>query len=320
MPPPPGNLPETLGTRDGFLARYRIRLADYRKTGLAWRVLQAIYADYRSWHHELTPIANQLGETLRLAPKVVAFRSRVKDPEHLIEKIIRDSFENGRPSATPRNYRVAVKDLIGARALHLFKEDWPIVHAYVRQHWRRYLGGRRPRAKITSDDPGHIRSMYARFRCNVRLDKHGYRSVHYVLRLPFQNRSVFAEIQVRTLFEEAYGEISHALVYPYKKGNRKLVALSQAVSYAAGTADAWASILNTFGDWTDLPRPNSARAREQRTRLADEFELKAEYGGKMSRAFRDKVRLNRKEGDTDRALARDMLGIEPRPIRQRARS
>jgi len=236
----------------------------------------------------------------------------VKDPEHLIEKIIRDSFDQEGPSATPANYRLVIKDLVGARALHLFKEDWPDVHRYIKRTWPRLLVRRPPKARVTVDDPDHIRKLYRSARCQVITDDRGYRSVHYTLRLPFDGRTVFAEIQVRTLFEEAYGEINHTLVYPYKRNEQMLIPFSDAVSYSAGTADAWASVLSAFSRWVDLPAPNSPAAREMRNKLAEEIQLKAAYAEKMAAAFREKVRLNRQEVDPTRAIVRDMLGIDRR--------
>ncbi len=311
MPSSPPDVPQRLRARDDFLERYRIKRAEYNQTGLIWPDLATIYGDYRSWYQRLHPLADQIAASLKFAPKVHASGCRVKDPEHLIEKIIRNSFVNERPSVTPENYRRIIRDFIGARALHLFKEDWPDVHRYIKHEWNRQLvRNPPPEAHVTADDPDHIRKLYSRARCEVSLNNQGYRSVHYTLRLPFGGRSVLAEIQVRTMFEEAYGEISHKLVYPYKQNEELLKPVSEAVSYAAGTADAWASILSCFSRWIDLPAPNSPTARLMRDELAKEIQLKAAYGIKMKDAFKDKVRLNRQAADPTGAVVSDILGID----------
>lgn len=66
----------------------------------------------------------------RLAGKVHSIKSRIKDPEHLIEKIIRNS--NQKPKKytllNVDNYHKIITDLIGVRIIILDKKDWREVH------------------------------------------------------------------------------------------------------------------------------------------------------------------------------------------------
>lgn len=50
------------------------------------------------------------------------------------------------------------------------------------------------------------------------LDRKHYRAVHYIV----VYRGVYIEIQIKTLFEEGWGEIDHSILYPRRKGNAML--------------------------------------------------------------------------------------------------
>ena len=73
-----------------------------------------------------------------------------------------------------------------------------------------------------------------------------YTSVHYLVKNNNKN-SIFCEIQVRTLFEEIWGEIDHALNYPHKRDDiacsEQLKVLSRLV--ATGTSLS-SSIFRTY--------------------------------------------------------------------------
>lgn len=45
-----------------------------------------------------------------------------------------------------------------------------------------------------------------------------YTSVHYLVK-QYEDSEICCEIQVRTLFEEIWGEVDHAINYPQKTGN-----------------------------------------------------------------------------------------------------
>ncbi len=108
-----------LEAKAAFLQRFRISPSEFSASGLRWRDLEAIFADYSEWSNILPPQASSLAEMLRLCPEVHAAKSRVKKAENLIEKIIRRSIEENTPWANPRDYIDAVPDLIGLRALVL---------------------------------------------------------------------------------------------------------------------------------------------------------------------------------------------------------
>ena len=64
-----------------------------------------------------------------------SIRTRVKDAEHLIVKIIRKRQENYKKYRTldKDNYEKFLTDLIGIRCFILFKADWKKFHAYLEE-------------------------------------------------------------------------------------------------------------------------------------------------------------------------------------------
>jgi ppGpp synthetase/RelA/SpoT-type nucleotidyltranferase len=80
---------------------------------------------------------------------VHSVKLRIKDSGKLIAKIIRKQLDHiERPDeqrsaysdCTPDTYRSRITDLIGIRALHLYKADWPAIHARgrvsaLRENW-----------------------------------------------------------------------------------------------------------------------------------------------------------------------------------------
>ena len=53
------------------------------------------------------------------------------------------------------------------------------------------------------------------------------------------------EIQIRTLFEERWGEIDHHILYPYKKSDPMLTEFSELLNRLSGMGDEMASFLQT---------------------------------------------------------------------------
>ena len=54
------------------------------------------------------------------------------------------------------------------------------------------------------------------------------------------------EIQVRTLTEEAWGEIDHSIRYPYNKNNQKLTIFDDIMSNLTGTLDDLSSFAYNY--------------------------------------------------------------------------
>ena len=72
----------------------------------------------------------------------------------------------------------------------------------------------------------------------------GYRSVHYLTESYPTTQKVIAEIQVRTIFEEGYGEIDHQLRYSHKEIPEVLAQNLMLLNRIAGSSDEMASLIN----------------------------------------------------------------------------
>lgn len=64
-----------------------------------------------------------------------------------------------------------------------------------------------------------------------------YRSVHYIIKY----RGVYIEIQVRTLFEEGWGEVDHYMVYPYYQEDPLFQEYTGLLNRLTGLADEMSS-------------------------------------------------------------------------------
>lgn len=65
------------------------------------------------------------------------------------------------------------------------------------------------------------------------MDKKHYRSVHYIVTY----QGIYIEIQIRTLFEEGWGEIDHDILYPCQKDNPMLLEFSELLNRLSGMGD-----------------------------------------------------------------------------------
>lgn len=67
-----------------------------------------------------------------------------------------------------------------------------------------------------------------------------YRSVHYILKY----KGVYLEIQVRTLFEEGWGEVDHAIRYPNYQADPVFKEYTELLNRLSGLADEMGSFFN----------------------------------------------------------------------------
>jgi len=223
-----------------FLIKYRISEEKYKTSGLEWDELLAIGDDYESLLPRLESVGRYVVDVILKDKIVHSINYRIKEKEHLLSKIIRKMSDEPSLGITIDNYRNIITDLIGIRALHLFKEDWISIHKYLLNKWEM---AETPTAYVRSGDSERIIQFYKDNDCQVEQHKFGYRSAHYLLQSS-PNREMFVvELQVRTLFEEAWGEIDHKVRYPYHLDNELLVRLSSILNRLSGDADEMASYM-----------------------------------------------------------------------------
>jgi len=224
-----------------FFKKYNIKNEEFIKTGLVWNDLLMIYEDYKMLRPTLeNPAINNLNSLLK-ADKVHYVRYRVKNEEHLIEKIIRTKIKDADSNINLTNYKNEITDIIGLRALHLFKEDWKDIHYFIASKWKIFGN---PVAYYRSGDSSKLRGSYKKLGFEVKRHDYGYRSVHYLIKIDEINISM--EIQVRTIFEEAWSEIDHKIRYPYYVDKKIFNEFFMIFNRLAGSADEMGSFIKSY--------------------------------------------------------------------------
>jgi ppGpp synthetase/RelA/SpoT-type nucleotidyltranferase len=223
-----------------FLDKYRIDREKFKACGLDWDELSKIAADYERFRPHVEPTAKYIADCLRQVSAVHSFSIRVKDPEHLIQKIIRKKLDDSSLDFSVENYRTNITDLIGIRALHLFKEDWIQIHDFITGKWELR---EKPIANIRKGDSESFINEFKERGCEIKEHRFGYRSIHYLVQSQPTRNLHLAEIQVRTIFEEGWSEIDHRIRYPYDMDNPILSQSLFIFNRLAGSADEMASFV-----------------------------------------------------------------------------
>jgi ppGpp synthetase/RelA/SpoT-type nucleotidyltranferase len=172
-------------------------------------------------------------------PIVHSIKSRFKDPAHLKDKIQR-KFKKG-CQINKDNLFENINDLIGVRVLHLYQDQFPIIHDEISKKVESgdWCFAENPKA-FTWDPESKKQYDDLKIKTEEIRDTY-YTSVHYVIK-PNNSNPVCCEIQVRTLFEEIWGEIDHTINYPHPTSNiacrEQLRVLSKLVSTGTRLADS----------------------------------------------------------------------------------
>ncbi|ESK45037.1 hypothetical protein P253_03069, partial [Acinetobacter indicus CIP 110367] len=192
------------------------------------RELVAIYEDYSKSLKELETEGIYLSNRLQFCDEVNSVRWRVKDPIHLLTKIVRkrkeaikaNNSESKYLSISVENYKEIITDLIGLRAIYLFKNHWKIIDKYVCNNFRVNKDENIVIYHAHEDDLSfyyennyvkEINGIELRYIRSEKASK--YRSTHYIIDANFPHNFKL-ELQIRSILDEAWGEIDHFLRYP----------------------------------------------------------------------------------------------------------
>ncbi len=175
-------------------------------------------------------------------PIIHSIKTRLKDSEHLKDKIIRKYKEDNERIITSENLFREVTDLIGVRVLHLYQEQFPIIHENILNYVNSGDWVFVEDPKVYTWDPEY-KALYEKLNIKTELKETFYTSVHYVVKPNNQNPNpICCEIQVRTLFEEIWGEIDHTINYPHKTKSiacrEQLKVLAKLISTGTRLADS----------------------------------------------------------------------------------
>jgi ppGpp synthetase/RelA/SpoT-type nucleotidyltranferase len=209
--------------------------------------LLAIGIDHETKTAHLEEAAALVANVIQRFTKVHSVRWRVKDTEHLLAKIVRKRAEcSGKyDGISTENYADVVTDLIGIRALHLFKADFLDIDKYIQSCLELR---ERPVAYVRSGDDQVLSVRYEEAGFEVKDHPKGYRSIHYVATTQPLKQRIHVEIQVRTIFEEGWSEIDHTLRYPNFSDNMQVEYLLTILNRMAGSADELGGFAKVLAD------------------------------------------------------------------------
>lgn len=158
-------------------------------------------------------------ESRSLSRYVHSVRHRLKDVDHFLEKIQRKNTEDEnldpqlqKGPITPDNVFTRITDIAGIRVLHLHISQFKHIHKAViaKVEEEEFTLFENPKAYTWDPESGNYFESLGLLR---ELKDSYYTSIHYVLR-PNSRSNATCEVQVRTLLEEVWGEVDHAMNYP----------------------------------------------------------------------------------------------------------
>jgi ppGpp synthetase/RelA/SpoT-type nucleotidyltranferase len=200
----------------------RLRTADRQ-------LIEHVVMAFNAKRHVAELAAQQLSTALResqeLAPFIHFMKYRVKDPAHLRIKLERKALErrdNAKaPNINSTNLFTKVGDLAGVRILHLHTDQIrpmvAIINGILDEH--RYTTREGPTAIVWDRE---YAALYQEYGIKPETRDSMYTSVHYVVQ-PSQKTPIRIELQVRTLMEEVWGEVSHRVNYPEPSERRACI-------------------------------------------------------------------------------------------------
>lgn len=251
---------------DDILRKFDISNLYIDNSDLTEKILEKIFDDYIKIQTKITKAYEK--EWVRLSSGLEfahSIRGRIKDPEHLIAKIIRNVSEkpDKYKNINVENYYKIITDLIGFRIILLNKNDWKKIHDFLTSSYEnkpeKYLNPKKlyedqyekkvdkgffaeqPVIYVTRNDE---HGDYSKSEIAVVDSKLQYRSVHYIVR----EETFYFEIQVRTLFEEGWLEFDHRILYPNDKGNQIKKEYVGILNDLAHAADSIISFYDRYED------------------------------------------------------------------------
>lgn len=277
--------------KTALLEQHSITEEELEKSTLDWGVLCDIYKHYVPREHEFLSAGSPIAETLRHLPQVHSVKLRIKDPLHLIAKIIRKQLDHLDDATLPtytdctaETYDSRLKDLIGIRALHLFKQQWFEIHTAIETTWK---ARDKPTAYYREGDDT---SIFQKAGCETEPHDYKYRSVHYSIETSPTKRTYIAELQVRTIFEEAWSEIDHTVRYPNQSHDPSLESFLSVFNRVAGLADEMGSLASLIRAREQGQSEKMAAAEKETKRLLSELKVGKEQRDALEKSINELTR------------------------------
>jgi ppGpp synthetase/RelA/SpoT-type nucleotidyltranferase len=179
----------------------------------------AVLAAFNARAHEFELFMEGVSGLFKKHPKICAgsfpivhsVKTRIKAADHLLDKLQRKA-KNGR-EITPENCFSEITDYSGVRVLHLKQDDFREIKAVIDEKVSEGDWHLAEQPVAYTWDPEYEK-YFVDLGCSCERKESFYTSVHFVVR-PRTDSPLSCEIQIRTLFEEIWGEIDHRLNYPH---------------------------------------------------------------------------------------------------------
>jgi len=271
-----------MDSKEIFLQKNRIsdkflELEKYNSS--LWDVMREIYEDYELKINNgfFKRAINNFIEELGTPTAMHSIRYRIKSPESLIVKIINkkcsDFTDMDYANINKDNYGKVIMDLLGTRVLLRHRYQWEEIHdliwhlyfkgteKYVKKRTQDYIGeakesflAERPKVFYRYEESTKCYELKGRDTFDFEKNNPGYSSNHYIINY----YGTYIEMQVRTLFEEAWSENDHDFVYKLHAGNKKLVLnrTSNLLSKVAEIADELSMFMHDYYDESIFSVPN----------------------------------------------------------------
>lgn len=186
------------------------------------KIIKDVLKDFEEKKHLFETFANGVYTRLSSHPLLIPYihfiKFRVKESSHLEDKLKRKAIEASENKVTfdinLSNVYEKIQDLAGVRIIHLntkqVKEiNESLLEIFNEQSYHKIEG---PVANVWDIE---YENYFSNLGMVINRRNSMYTSVHYIIAANTRDK-VRCEIQVRTLMEEVWGEVSHKIDYPHK--------------------------------------------------------------------------------------------------------
>lgn len=186
------------------------------------QLITSIVDHFKTNRHLFENFANALmGYLQNYAPlreQIQFIKHRIKDPEHLRDKLKRKA-EKARQDGSSFDIDVSnlfesITDLAGIRIIHLHTEQFRAIHpsllAILAEQQLRLI--EEPTAYCWDNE---YKQFFESLGIQTDAKTSMYSTVHYVIEANTKTK-ITCELQVRTLTDEVWGEVSHRVNYPHE--------------------------------------------------------------------------------------------------------
>ena len=260
---------------DEFISTYPYLKEDIESGKINLEELKKIFNDFVDYKISYENQANFIANILRSQPMIHSVKSRIKEPDRLLEKIVRKTEDRKKKYGdnfefNVDNYKNEINDLIGIRVIHIFKDQWQEIHDFITKTWKVI--------EVTANvREGDATKHFEDLNIEVRSRLSGYRSVHYLVEFYPTNEKVIAEIQVRTIFAEGYGEIAHRLRYSHAEIPEILKSNILLFNRLVGSADEMAALINDLSKELILKENEMLKIIEKQKEEINRLKEKCNY-------------------------------------------